>query len=288
MFGTGERELAVGRILGNGGARTDGGARADAHRCHQHAARPDEGAVADDGRPLVHAVIIAGDGAGADVHRGPHVGVAHVAQVVHLAADSDLGILDFHKVSHMGIAPHRRVGPQAGKGADAAVIPHQCLFDDAIGVDLRIGADARIANQAIRPHRDAGPQVHVADQHGAHVDEDVAFHGDGAAHIHSQRIGQRGAGDHQLLGAQQPQPGFDLCELEAIVDAQHLHRARDRYGLNRIRALDGGGHHIRQIIFALHVGRSKPQQPVAQPSGRRGHETRVGLADPSCARTIRP
>ncbi len=68
------------------------------------------------------------------------------------------------------------VGPQARKGSDAAVVPDHGLFDDAVGVDLGVGADARIANQAIRSDLDAGAQVHLADQHGVHVDEHVALH----------------------------------------------------------------------------------------------------------------
>src|SRR5688500_10649546 len=42
-----QRELAVGRVLGDGAARARGGVLADAHRRHQHVAGTDESAVFD-------------------------------------------------------------------------------------------------------------------------------------------------------------------------------------------------------------------------------------------------
>src|SRR5690606_40887989 len=51
----------------------------------------DEGAVADAGGRLVHAVVVAGDGAGTDVDAGADLGIAQVAEVVGLAAGAQAG-----------------------------------------------------------------------------------------------------------------------------------------------------------------------------------------------------
>ena len=54
-------------ILGNGGARRDIGPLAHRHRCHQIGVAADEGAVPDGAAVLLHAVVVGGDGAAAEV-----------------------------------------------------------------------------------------------------------------------------------------------------------------------------------------------------------------------------
>src|ERR1039458_4605090 len=92
----------VGRcVLGDGRAGADRGAIADLHWCHQHCARADECAVADLGAPLIGAVIVAGDRPGADVDLAADRGIADVAQVVHLAAGTDLAVLDLDEITQV-------------------------------------------------------------------------------------------------------------------------------------------------------------------------------------------
>src|SRR5690606_1509594 len=67
-------------------ARPDRGVLADRYRRDQRRVRADEGAVADHGAMLVGPVVIAGDGAGADVDVTPDAGVADVGQMIDLAA----------------------------------------------------------------------------------------------------------------------------------------------------------------------------------------------------------
>ena len=60
-------ELAGGRVLGDGRAGADVGAARDAHRRDQRRVGADEAVVLDHRAVLVRAVVVAGDGAGADV-----------------------------------------------------------------------------------------------------------------------------------------------------------------------------------------------------------------------------
>ena len=62
-----QRQLAVRRRLRDGRTGAGRGARADAHRRDQHGVRADERVVADERRPFVEPVVVAGDGARADV-----------------------------------------------------------------------------------------------------------------------------------------------------------------------------------------------------------------------------
>src|SRR6202022_4009387 len=62
-------KAAGGHVLADGGAAAHVSALAHRHRRDELRVRADEGAVLDGGGVLVGAVVVAGDGARADVHR---------------------------------------------------------------------------------------------------------------------------------------------------------------------------------------------------------------------------
>src|SRR5262245_2571394 len=113
-------ELAGGRRLGDGGSGADRRALADRDRGHQHRARPDERAIADRRAMLVHAVVVAGHRPGADIHLRAHGRVAHVAEVVGLAAGADLAVLHLDEVAEMHAVREPRAAADAGERADGA------------------------------------------------------------------------------------------------------------------------------------------------------------------------
>src|SRR3954451_4151080 len=77
--------------------------------------------VADPRAVLAEAVVVGGDGAGADVGPLPHVGVAEVGQVGDFGPGADVGVLHLHERPHLGaLADHRaraQVGERAHQGA---------------------------------------------------------------------------------------------------------------------------------------------------------------------------
>ena len=79
----------VGHVLGDDRARTDIGALADLHRGHQRGVGADERALADQRLVLGKAVIVAGDGAGAEVGIGADMGVADIGEMIDLGAGLD-------------------------------------------------------------------------------------------------------------------------------------------------------------------------------------------------------
>src|SRR5882672_5429341 len=103
LFGTRQRELAARGIPGDGRSCADGRTGADSNRGHQHAARTDEGAVLDEGRPFVLPVVVAGNAAGPYVDAAAHAGIAHIAQVIGLAAGADFAALDLNEVADVHI-----------------------------------------------------------------------------------------------------------------------------------------------------------------------------------------
>ena len=73
-----QRELPGGRVFVDGRACADIRALCKAYRRHQRGVRADEAVILDHGAVLRRAVIVAGDGAGADVDPRAELGVANI------------------------------------------------------------------------------------------------------------------------------------------------------------------------------------------------------------------
>ncbi len=67
---------------------------------------------------LVEAVIVAGDGTGADVSARADAGVADIGEMVNLGALADLGLLDLDEVADMGVGGEARAGSKPRKRTD--------------------------------------------------------------------------------------------------------------------------------------------------------------------------
>src|SRR5690606_25834177 len=79
-----QRQLTSGRIARQGGTRTEGCALAYRDRRYQLRIRADKGVVFDDGLVLVGAIVVASDGACADVDALTHHSVPDIRQVTGL------------------------------------------------------------------------------------------------------------------------------------------------------------------------------------------------------------
>ncbi len=118
MRASGERQRIGGDVLGDDAAGTDIGALADLDRRHQRGVGADKGACPDLGPMLVEAVIVAGDGAGADVSARADARVADISEMVNLGALADLGLLDLDEVADMGVRGERSAGPEPRERTD--------------------------------------------------------------------------------------------------------------------------------------------------------------------------
>ncbi len=94
-------------VAGDHRTRADDRAVADRDRRHQSGVRTDEGARADDRAILPEPVVIAGDGAGADVGLRPDRGVADVGQMIDLRPIADLGFLELDEIADLALLAER-------------------------------------------------------------------------------------------------------------------------------------------------------------------------------------
>ena len=97
---------------------------------HQYGVRAHEYTGADGGTVLGEAVIVAGDGAGADVAAGAYFRVAKIGQVVGLGTGTQPRRLQLHEVADMGGRLHHRAGSQPGKRSDDGASPDLAALRD--------------------------------------------------------------------------------------------------------------------------------------------------------------
>src|SRR3954454_24513392 len=102
LAGTAERESICWNIVGDD--RAGANIRAIPHRDRRDERRvdADEGPLPDRGAVLAEAVVIAGNGAGADIRPGPNRRIADIGEVVRLGASPHRGILHFDEIADMG------------------------------------------------------------------------------------------------------------------------------------------------------------------------------------------
>src|SRR5690606_33490577 len=149
---------------------------------------------------LVHAVIVAGDGAGTHVHARTDLGVADIGQMVGLRACSQHAFLNFNKIAHVRFRADLGTGSQACVGAKACVVCNGGFVDVRVGLNARAATDTCIAHDAVGADMHAVGKRHLALEHAANVDEDVASASQFTAKIEAFRVGERHAGLQQTAG----------------------------------------------------------------------------------------
>src|SRR5262245_46280422 len=98
---------------------------------------------------LLEAVVVAEDGAGADVGPGADAPVADVGEVIGLRALLQARVLHLNEIADVRLGPDLGAGPQACERADARPGLDMRTLDVAVGKDLR----------AV-PYRHAGAEEH--------------------------------------------------------------------------------------------------------------------------------
>src|SRR5262245_22915634 len=85
--------------------------RPDANRRDQVRVGADKCVVLNVGGKLPDPVVIAGDGAGADINIFPHRCIPEIGQVVELAALPDAALLGLGKIAHVDVGAEVRLWP---------------------------------------------------------------------------------------------------------------------------------------------------------------------------------
>jgi hypothetical protein len=137
---------------------------AHADRSYERGIAADENVIADLGLMLRYAVVIAGDGAGADVRLAADGSIAEVGQVQSLRALMKHRVLYFDEISDAGPCANICAGTQTrewpyfgfkanaagvenGVRSDDGIVIHPGIAENAAGLNLAARADACFAEK---------------------------------------------------------------------------------------------------------------------------------------------
>jgi hypothetical protein len=163
LLGALDAQRTGGHIMADGGAGSRERMVADGDGCDQVRVAADERIVADGRVELALAVVVAGDGAAAEVAVLAHRGITDVGQMADCVALGKVGILRFDISAQMaalggfGADAHMGEGADLVVGADVAPIAlagidrgpgvNDGILQQGVGADDAVRADDRLAAQ---------------------------------------------------------------------------------------------------------------------------------------------
>lgn len=185
----GDAQCLRGHVLGDGAAGGGVGTIAHLHGGHKVRVAADEAVIADCSAELILAVVVAGDGAAAEVAVLAHIAVADIGQVAHRVAPGKVGVLGLHVCTQMHAVVGDGVHPHMGEGADVVVradvaavyltgvdgaaLVYDAVLNEGVGTDDAARTDDRSAAQDGTGQNDGtrGDDHVRCDLHGAAVDD---------------------------------------------------------------------------------------------------------------------
>ena len=253
MAGAGEGEFAFGAVAGERAAGAGGGAVADSERGNQHIAGANAHFVADNGLVFVHAVVVASDGAGADVAAAADLRVAEVGEVVGFAAAADGAVFHFHEVADVHFVGQIGIGAQAGEGADAGAAADAAVFEVREGLDNRVIADDGVFNHAVGADGHVVAELVVAFQHHVYINHHVLAVPKAAAQVEAGRVAQGEACLEQVVRLFALEDAFEFGELDFVVYAGSKEGGGYLNGMHGYAVGAGKGDDVGEVVFALGI-----------------------------------
>ena len=89
---------------------------------------------------LVHAIVIASNGARTNIDALTYVGVAHVGKMICLTTFTKIGIFNFNKITHVRRIRQLSAGAQACIRSNVRIRTHLSLLQMTKGLDARGGS----------------------------------------------------------------------------------------------------------------------------------------------------
>src|SRR6185312_14993055 len=190
---------------------------ADRDRSDELRITADERPVFDRGLVLVHAVVVAGDGAGADVDLRADLRVAEIGEMHRLGTRTERGLFQLHEVADTRAVADDGAAAKMRKGTDLRVRRERRLRDDAVIVHGDAIADRRVDDS------DAAVDLASrADRRGA-FDRDTRMYDRIGTDAHTRidvrrrRILDRDAGRHEFRVLSVSHDSAYVCKLSAAV-----------------------------------------------------------------------
>ncbi len=168
---------------------------------------------------LVHAIIVAGNRACADVDAAAHGGVADVGEVRDLGALTNRGLLDLYVGAGLGTVEHVGAGAQVGARATIHAVLERDVDGDGLVDDAAVAGD-RVGEAGVGAELAAFAHVRVADEVGLRPNDSVAADGGVGADPGLSRVDEGDAFGHPVLVDAVASDAGELGELRAGVHAQ--------------------------------------------------------------------
>ena len=188
-------------VGGDHRAGASGRTIAKAHGRYERAVGADEHVFAQHRAELVRTVVVAGDGAGADVGPGADIRIAQIGQVSGFRALTQLRVLHLDEVADVRLGTEHRAGTQAGKGTAIGTLAELGAFKMAVGLDHCTTAQRTVADHAVGTDLDAILDDDLAFENHVDVDQHVTADSDLATQIEARRIAQRDPLGHQPVSS---------------------------------------------------------------------------------------
>ena len=198
------------------------------------------------------AVVVTGDGTGADVAALAHLRIAEVGQVVGLGAASETRLLQLNEVADVRRGLEDGARPEPRERADDGPLVHDRAVEMTEGADLHPRADLRVLDEGrsldlrARANLDRAHELYADADHGLRLDRHLG--------VDEGVVGVAEGDAALLMRGDEPLPEHLLGrgELRAGVGAEHLPRilGQDRDGALLAR---GHGHHVGEVDLVLCV-----------------------------------
>ena len=233
---------------------------------------------------LIHAIVVAGDDAGADVHPFTHLGVAHVGEMVGLAVTAEPAFLHFHEIADvhfigkLALRPDARERSYPHPRTDAGALQH------AVGEHFGVVADLAIADDRVGADAHPVAEFHLAFEHAVDVDAHITAAAQLAAHVDARRVPQHHALLHEPIRKALPERRFSGSQLFTVVDTGHFAFLRCRHAIDQHALRRRHGDDVGEVILLLGIVVTQLREPAAQQPRLAGHQAGIDLVDAALLR----
>ena len=246
-------ESVFGHVVCQAGSRSHVSSIPHADRSDQRRIAADENAVADDGLVLVHAIIVAGDRTGSDVHARTDFGVAQIREVVGFRSLAQLDLLRLDEIADMRALPDFAAGTEMTVRSEESAVGDGGLVENAARAHQNVVAESRVLNYRKRPDAAIRANLRVAQQLHGRFNHSIRRNFYNSIDDAALRTENRYTGKHEFMALAVAQHGIEAGEFHASVDAEHFHVIRDGRSDNFGLGLGKNRGHVGQIKLAVGV-----------------------------------
>src|SRR4030042_4514437 len=198
----------------------------------------------------MRAVIIAGDGASADIHVCPHLCITHIREMSHFGTRPERGMLDLAKVAHMYARGKIGTFAQVAEWTHFHVVLEGCTFQHR-GEQRTAVTDLRILDDGIWAYDTVSANLGRAMQIRARPQGGILPQGDPWLDVCIGWVDHGHACQHPLAIDALPQEGFILCQVYACVYADHFIWVCHFDAVDHVPLCHSLAHQVGQIIPTL-------------------------------------